>query len=275
MVSLASAGLEDLNTCLPYTLASVREIESVEYPNRLLSLQDPNDKKADGELQILSVTAADPGAFDDPQISSIAVLSTDLTTIAIPIKQTADGVRILPLSPEVPRLFCDFPLLGNETFPFPVIINNPTEPWHGVFLTKTERPLRSTTTKASSKKRSRSTSRCSNTRPKTNWQHLHFLAAVKPVPAELAQLDQNWYRTAILNPCETRSCARKSCARQRANWLPSIPPTAPTTSGFRAIPPKKSGVPFGAAARHEFPNNYQRNRTSKFGMTSFGPSATN
>jgi len=43
----------------------------------------------------------------------------------------------------VPRLFCDFPLLGTESFPFPVIINNPTfnptEPRDGIFLTKNKR----------------------------------------------------------------------------------------------------------------------------------------
>jgi hypothetical protein len=72
------------------------------------------------------------------------VLSRGLTTIAVPVKQTENGIQILPLTPNVPRLFCDFPLLGTEAFPFPVIINNPTfnptEPRDGIFLTRTERP---------------------------------------------------------------------------------------------------------------------------------------
>lgn len=32
----------------------------------------------------------------------------------IPVEHTDDGVLILPLDPEMPRLFCDFPLLGTE-----------------------------------------------------------------------------------------------------------------------------------------------------------------
>jgi hypothetical protein len=58
---VASAGLADLDTCLPYTLAFVPELESVEYPNRKLSLEKAERKE--DEVQILSVTAADPLAF--------------------------------------------------------------------------------------------------------------------------------------------------------------------------------------------------------------------
>src|SRR6185369_4277364 len=116
--NVARAGLADLDTCLPYTLVFVGEIESVEYPNHRLSLKEADNEREDGEVQILSVTAADPEEFVSPETSSIAVLSSGLTTIAIPVKQTADGVRILPFGPGVPRLFCDFPLLGTEEFPF-------------------------------------------------------------------------------------------------------------------------------------------------------------
>jgi len=58
--NVARAGLADLDTCLPYTLAFVRETESVEYPNRRLSLAEPDDERVDGEVQILSVTGPIP-----------------------------------------------------------------------------------------------------------------------------------------------------------------------------------------------------------------------
>ena len=53
--NVARAGLADLDICLPYTLAFVRELESVQYPNRLLSLEEGEGGRVDGEVQIVSV----------------------------------------------------------------------------------------------------------------------------------------------------------------------------------------------------------------------------
>lgn len=202
---VASAGLADLDTCLPYTLAFVREIESVEYSNRRMSLQDPDDDRADGVVQILPVTIEDPAGSLAPEISSIAVLNSGLTTIAAPVKLTAEGARILPLGSDVPRLFCDFPLLGTEAFPFPVVINNPTfnptEPRDGVFLTKTDRSvLQIEHNKRIIEEAIGLYLSFLDYASENDWQHLHLLAAVRPVPAEVAKLDEHWYRTAILKP---------------------------------------------------------------------------
>jgi hypothetical protein len=201
--NVARAGLADLDTCLPYTLSFVREIESVEYSNRRLSLEDAERK--DGEVQILSVTAADPEEFAELDSSSIAVLSSGLTTIAVPVKQTADGVGILPLGHGVPRLFCDFPLLGTEAFPFPVVINNPTfyptEARDGVFLARTDRPFPpSEHNKGIIEEAVALYLMLLDHASQHEWQHLYLLAAVKPVQAELARLDEKWYTTKILKP---------------------------------------------------------------------------
>jgi len=202
---VASAGLADLDICLPYTLAFVPEIESVEYPNCKLSLEEPDEERVDGKVQFLSVTIANPGAFADPENSSIAILSNGLSTIAIPIEHTTDGVRILPLGPNAPRLFCDFPLLGTEIFPFPVIINNPTfnptEPRDGVFLTKTERANPQIDHNKSIIKEALDLYlSLLKYASKDSWHNLHLLAAAKPLPAELKWADQNWYNTEILKP---------------------------------------------------------------------------
>lgn len=202
---VASAGLADLDVCLPYALAFVPEIETVEYPNRFLSLEDFDDPSVDGEVRILSVIAADREGGIHSEMFSIAVLSNGLTTIAIPVKRTADDVRILPLIPGVPRLFCDFPLLGTESFPFPVVINNPTfnptEPRDGIFLTKTDRPFpQSDQNKRVIEDALKLYLLLLEYASANDWQRLHLLAALKPVPTELSQLDQHWYKTAILSP---------------------------------------------------------------------------
>jgi hypothetical protein len=247
--NVARAGLADLDICLPYTLAFVRELESVEYPNRLLSLEEGEDAKVDGDVQILSVTVADPDGFSHPVTSSIAVLSSDLTTIAIPVKQTANGVQILPLAPNVPRLFCDFPLLGTESFPFPVVINNPTfnptEPRDGIFLTRTERPFPQIDHNKSILEEALALYLSLLDHASENgWQNLHLLAATKIVPAELARMDQNWYKTAILKPMRD-TLLRTNIVRTAAGTLAPIQsadgstniwfPTGPSKEVRRAI----------------------------------------
>lgn len=223
--NVARAGLADLDTCLPYTLAFVREIESVEYPNRRMSLAEAGDERAEGEVQILSMTSADSERSVSPKSSSIAVLSSGLTTIAVPVTQTTDGVRILPLGPSVPRLFCDFPLLGTEAFPFPVVINNPTfnptEPRDGVFLTKTDRPFpQSEHNKAIIMEALALYLLLLDHASRNNWQHLYLLAAVKPVVAELARLDEKWYTTEILKPMRDTLLRTKIVRTAAGNMAP-------------------------------------------------------
>jgi hypothetical protein len=232
--NVARAGLADLDICLPYTLAFVRELESVEYPNRLSSLEEPEDAKVDGEVQILTATIADPDGFADPEISSIAVVSRGLTTVAVPVEQTANGLQILPLAPNVPRLFCDFPLLGTEAFPFPVIINNPTfnptEPRDGIFLSKTERPNPQIDHNKSILKEALALYlMLLDFASENGWQNLHLLAATKIVTTELAKMDQAWYKAAILAPMR-ETLLRTSIVRTAANTLAPIQAADGSTS---------------------------------------------
>jgi hypothetical protein len=241
--TVARAGLADLDICLPYTLAFVRELESVEYRNRQVSLAEPEDAEEDIEVQILTVTVADPDGFADPEVSSIAALSRGVTTIAVPVKQTANGVQILPLAPNVPRLFCDFPLLGTEAFPFPVIINNPTfnptEPRDGIFLTRTERPNPQIDhNKTILKEALALYLSLLDHASENDWQSLHLLAATKIVGAELARMDQAWYKTAILTPMR-ETLLRTSIVRTVANTLAPIHSEDGSTNIFFPSGPSK------------------------------------
>jgi len=224
--NVACSGLADLDICLPYTLAFVRELESVEYPNRLLSLKETEDEKVDGEVQILSVTAADPIGFDDDETSSIVVLTSGLTTIALPVKQTENGIEILPLAANVPRLFCDFPLLGTEAFPFPVIINNPTfnptEPRDDIFLTRTERPNSQIDhNKRILKEALALYLKLLDHASENDWQNLHLLAGTRALNSELAKIDHAWYRATILTPMRA-TLLRTSIVRTAAGTLAPI-----------------------------------------------------
>lgn len=103
---VARAGLADLDICLPYTLAFVPQIQSVDYTGRLVRLEEPDEERVDGEVQFLSVTTADTEG--NTETSTIAVLSKGLTTIAMPIEQTGEGVRSSRSAPTYPGYSATF-----------------------------------------------------------------------------------------------------------------------------------------------------------------------
>ena len=221
---VARAGLADLDICLPYTLAFVPQIESVGYTGRLVRLEEPDEERVDGEVQFLSVTTAD--TEENTETSTIAVLSKGLTTIAMPIEQTDEGVRILPLSADLPRLFCDFPLLGTELFPFPVVINNPTfnptDARDGLFLTQTQRAdPASDHNRAVMKEALALYLSLLKYASKNAWRNLHLFAVAKPIPAGLSWVDQNWYGNEILKPIRD-TLLRTNIVRTAANTMAPI-----------------------------------------------------
>ena len=67
------------------------------------------------------------------------MVTQDNVSIFIALEYIENKMVLVPFSKHQSKLFCDFPLIGTEDFPFPVLISssdfNPTEPRDGVFLT--------------------------------------------------------------------------------------------------------------------------------------------
>ena len=204
-VSVAKKGFSDLDACIPYTLAFVSEIETVDLATRRYSLLGKRALLADSEVQTVSMAVENSRGENKSVSHSLAVSTKGFTTVAVPIEHSGERIGILRPSQEVPRLFCDFPLLGTENFPFPVIVNNPnfnpTDARDGVFLQRTPRSdpqideNRNIIEEALSLYLSLLKYASDN-----SWENLHFLAAVHPVPSNLKWVDPSWYKAAVLTP---------------------------------------------------------------------------
>jgi hypothetical protein len=207
-INVAKAGLADLDACMPYTLAFVSEIDTVELPSRKYSLRARRVLLADGEVQMVSMTMENPQEKNRSNSHTLAVSTNGLTTIAIPVELVGGKVSIIRPSQEVPRLFCDFPLLGTEEFPFPVIVNNPnfnpTDARDGVFLTHTSRLDPQIEENKRIVREALSLYLALLKRASDDaWENLHFLAAVHPVPSDLRWIDSSWYKSEVLTPVRT------------------------------------------------------------------------
>ena len=66
----------------------------------------------------------------------------DNITLAVGVD---DNKNLIPISSKTPRLFIDFPLIGAESFPFPIVINSrgfkPNEPRSGITLVDNQNSL--------------------------------------------------------------------------------------------------------------------------------------
>lgn len=142
-ITIREEGLNDLDINLPYTLCFVDKLNSVGvFPEgKVFEVYDEETLDKKKNLKIITIKISEKG--NEPKYLEFASLTNGLTSIMIPVQVSSNSISILSIDPHVPKLFCDFPLLGTETFPFPAIINNPgfnpTDPRDGIYLTDSVR----------------------------------------------------------------------------------------------------------------------------------------
>ncbi|WP_299243056.1 hypothetical protein [uncultured Aquimarina sp.] len=142
-INVAEYGLQDLYRSLPLVLVFCDGIEKIVVQHENLEFKiDQDIELLNEEVKIHSVKIK---KREKEEKVLIATLTEEFTTIAIEIEKDNQGqILVKNLGSDTPRLFCSFPLIGTESFPFPVIVNNPlfnpTEPRDGVFLTDSDEP---------------------------------------------------------------------------------------------------------------------------------------
>jgi len=137
---IAEQGLGDFKVSIFYVLIFIKNIYSVrlEHENREYILSEEVIQLSKN-IQKYSITEVSSNA---KQIYEVVVVSNDNVYIAMPIISVNNNIVFDATNKKSAKLFCDFPLVGTENFPFPAIINcsnfNPTEPRDGIFLTDIE-----------------------------------------------------------------------------------------------------------------------------------------
>lgn len=137
----ARTGVEDLKHTILFIMLFSRHIKSIEIlaDNTETLYERIGEKTLSGGLkyaEIICQRGQDRKNYglvycEDGKLSAAALI---------------DGNnRFIPLSPKTSRLFIDFPLIGAESFPFPVVINDiefkPNEPRSGITLVDNERSV--------------------------------------------------------------------------------------------------------------------------------------
>lgn len=202
---VAKDGIADLQQSLPYTLIFVPEVNSV-----LLRSTGQKFKRSYygkiGETQTTLSQVTIETMQGQKVVFSIATVTKGLTSVSVPVVYLEGGVfRLLRIEDNMPRLFCDFPLVGTETFPFPAIINNPhfdpTDPRDGVYLLESERERQLSVNNrkiiAEAIECYRDLARCAIN---GNWQNLHLLADVRQLRTKLDWVSSDWFNKNVATP---------------------------------------------------------------------------
>ncbi|MBW4084084.1 sacsin N-terminal ATP-binding-like domain-containing protein [Paenibacillus sp. S150] len=145
-VLTAKKGLNNLLISAPYVFAFVPEISSLTVTSdqyiRKISRGETVTNNLENAYEIEVVVETKKNGRDNCKNQHICVVGTEDLSLAVEIQKKEGINSIVKYHEELPRIFCDFPLLGTNDFSFPVVVNsplfNPTEPRNGIHLTDKE-----------------------------------------------------------------------------------------------------------------------------------------
>ncbi|MGG3885070.1 sacsin N-terminal ATP-binding-like domain-containing protein [Brevibacillus panacihumi] len=203
-VKVAQTGLNDLHIALAYTLVFLPEIKSVNIANENVQYELSRSHRELGDnIKLYKVTKSE--LWDEVE-TQIAVLTENDVSIAVEIEFAENRIFLKEYNPLLPRLFCDFPLIGTEDFSFPVVVNspnfNPNEPRNGVYLT--DRPgQKIEENKSIILKALELYNTLLEHASKENWGNIHLLAKI-PNQKEKAWISKEWFNSEVLQPIKSK-----------------------------------------------------------------------
>lgn len=206
---IARKGLDDIDRCLKYSLLQVARINKIKVISDDIEYSFTSIEELSEEVMV-GTTAKTKISTGKPEYFTVAFTGVNFTTIYVPISVAGDKTYILPIDEQVPRLFCDFPLIGTESFPFPVIINNPnvfpTDPRDGIFLySSKDRPDIDAEENRKILLEARSCYfELLDHAIKNKWEDLHQLADMPYMQGSPDWYDADWVRKEIIEPIRSK-----------------------------------------------------------------------
>ena len=195
-IKAAENGLSNFIITAPYVFAFVSELNKITiiYNGKTTEYT----RKKEGETQTKNTFVSRIFNSTSDKIINIFSIARDGIMLAVEIEQRGHKNHIVRYNSNLPKIFCDFPLLGTNDFSFPVVINspffNPTEPRNGIFLADNE----SEQNKELIAKACELYSSLISYFIENNYQDIHNIVII-PDATEKDWIDINWYDEEILS----------------------------------------------------------------------------
>ncbi|MGG0279719.1 ATP-binding protein [Bacillus pacificus] len=117
IIAAVEKGIVDLKETIPYVLTFNENINSITYNGNCYKKGKELTSKKNDKLKIVQINALDSN-------KEFLIAKEDNVTIACAIEYRDDKLYFLPFSNNMPKVFCEFPLLGTEEFSFPIVVNS-------------------------------------------------------------------------------------------------------------------------------------------------------
>ncbi|MBD2057811.1 hypothetical protein H6F88_17595 [Oculatella sp. FACHB-28] len=207
-LSTATIGIKDLENSLPLTLVFLPSILSVRVDNRGATYHVSKTKDI-GSIRDLSIQQwrVEVQTKEGESLYDFMSIKDSLCQIAVPVCSKDSSIVIVDTRKGiVPRLFCDFPLVGSEGFGIPFVVNSshfhPTEPRDGIFLTDIGNEKIESNKQILKVAVSRYLDFIEYA-ASHQWGNLYQLANIT-VPAETEWLSKKWHKENILLPIQKK-----------------------------------------------------------------------
>ncbi|AYV68689.1 hypothetical protein C2I06_18380 [Niallia circulans] len=110
-------GIVDLKESIPYVLAFNENINSITYNGNCYKKGKEDISKKNDKLKVVRIDASDNN-------KELLILNKKNVTIGCAIERKDNKLYFLAIPSIMPKVFCEFPLIGTEEFSFPIIINS-------------------------------------------------------------------------------------------------------------------------------------------------------
>lgn len=132
---IARIGVEEFIKLIPFVLAFIPKIQGVDIIDNTLNKKIKFENSAAETKDFIKSISQTVNSIESEIL--ILIIGNERLCIGSQIEKSEKGYSLKSLN-EIPKIFCDFPLIGTEQFHFPVIINsfyfNPQTERDGVWL---------------------------------------------------------------------------------------------------------------------------------------------
>lgn len=110
-------GIADLEKTIPYVLTFNENIKSITYNKQCYMKKSENKLKKNSKFKIVCIASPE-------REEKLLILNGNRVTIGCNIEISDKKLYFSTFPDTMPKIFCDFPLLGTEDFRFPIVVNS-------------------------------------------------------------------------------------------------------------------------------------------------------